>query len=418
LPFLFFSPLTSAEGTDVGGLINSDTVWTKSGSPYTLTKATAVNNGVTLTIEAGVTVNFNYNYIRVNGTLTAKGTTNDKIVLNGGQLTFTTVCNGWNEQTQSGCIIQNAILNQMTFSNSNPIKIDQSTINGPISVTSSAIISNCVTGDISSHSSTISNNNVKGVIALGSITLGGYTTAEESSKVYGNIVEGSIFSGSIKGIPEIYSNTVTKGGIACTGYVSVHNNYVHDCQTGIDFYSERVFGGILSCHGTAENNVVVGNSVGIKIDLSSLDNPGKMAPTIQNNLVSGNKIGISLMMSNYEDAPTIKNNNIVNSANYSFYLSASNNVDVSGNWWGTTDEAAISESIFDFKNDFNMGTVTFKPILTTPNTDAPTAPTATSTPAPTETPQPSPTIPEYNTATILAIITLATAAIATIARKK
>ncbi len=405
MPIAIVLPITSAEGTNEKGLITSDTVWTKTGSPYTLTGNVAVNNGITLTIEPGVTVNLSYYYIRINGTLTAKGTTNEKITFNGGQLTFTTVCNGWNEQTQSGCILQNTVLNQITISNSNPIKIDQSTINDPISVTSSAIITNCLTGDISSHSSTISNNNVKGTITLGSITLGGYTNAEESSKVYGNTVEGSIISGSVKGTPEIYNNIVTKGGIGCLGYVYVHDNYVYGCSTGIDFYSERVFGGILSCFaGIAENNVVVGNSVGIAIDLSSLDNPGKMAPTIQNNLVSDNKIGISLMESNYDDTPTIRNNNIVNSANYSFYLSASNNVDVSGNWWGTTDEASISQSIYDFKNDFNMGAVTFKPILTAPNPDAPTAPASTPTPATTETPSPSPTIPEFNNTAIIAVL--------------
>jgi hypothetical protein len=400
LPFFAFSPFASAQsGTNVSGLISSSTTWTKTGSPYTLTGNIAVNNGLTLTIEPGVTINLNSYYIRVNGTLTAKGTASDKIAFNGGQLVFTTVCNGWNDQTQSGCILQNAVLNQLTIQNSNPIKIDQSTINSPISVTSSAIISNSqINADISSHSSTISNCNIKGDITLGSITLGGYTTAEESSKVYGNTVEGSIISGSIKATPEIYNNTVTKGGIACTGYVSVHNNYVYGCQMGIDFFSVRVFGGILSCFaGTAESNVVVGNDIGIAIDLESLDNPGKQAPTIQNNLISDNKIGVALVESNYDATPTIRNNNIVNCANYSFRLGASNNVDVSGNWWGTTDEAAISRSIYDFKNDFNLGTVTYQPVLTAPNPNTPTAPTATPTPTATQTPTPSTSTPASTT---------------------
>jgi hypothetical protein len=51
----------------------------------------AVNNGVTLTIEPGVTVNLNSFYIRVNGTLTARGTDNDKISFNGGYIVFTSV---------------------------------------------------------------------------------------------------------------------------------------------------------------------------------------------------------------------------------------------------------------------------------------------------------------------------------------
>lgn len=42
--------------TDVTGLIASDTTWTADGSPYVLTGPVTIPAGVTLTIEAGVTV--------------------------------------------------------------------------------------------------------------------------------------------------------------------------------------------------------------------------------------------------------------------------------------------------------------------------------------------------------------------------
>jgi len=42
--------------TPVGGIITSDTTWTDTNSPYTLTGSVTVNPGVTLTIEPGVTV--------------------------------------------------------------------------------------------------------------------------------------------------------------------------------------------------------------------------------------------------------------------------------------------------------------------------------------------------------------------------
>lgn len=94
--------------TDVNGVINSDKTWTKANSPYSLTGPVAVNSGVTLTIEAGTAVNLNDYYIQVNGTLIAKGTSTNLINFNGGGITFTSASKSWNEQTGSGCIIENA----------------------------------------------------------------------------------------------------------------------------------------------------------------------------------------------------------------------------------------------------------------------------------------------------------------------
>jgi parallel beta-helix repeat protein len=378
---------TVQAATEVIGILTSDTTWTKASSPYSLTGPVAINQGVTLRVEPGVTVNLNGYYIRVNGTLTARGNPTDKITFNGGQITFTTVSNGWNEQTNSGCIIENAIISQTSISSSNPIKIDNSNINAEISVTSSIISNNIVTGDINSGSSVITNNNVKGDIMLGAVSLGAMSAPAESSTVSGNTVEGTIVSGSPQGTPVISSNTVSKGGIGCTGYGSIINNYVHDCQEGISLYTTRVFGGNLPCYATVENNLVVDNTKGISIELADVHGGGSHCPTIQKNTISGNTVGIYLSELGYSATPTIQNNNLQNNANYSFYLDAANNVDAGYNWWGTTNESAISQSIYDSKNDFNLGTVSFQPILTSPNSNAPAPPT----PAPTPTPSPETT---------------------------
>ena len=61
--------------TDVSGAINSNTTWTLANSPYVVTGNVLIANGVTLTIEAGVTVKVNSDlYIKVEGTLKAVGT--------------------------------------------------------------------------------------------------------------------------------------------------------------------------------------------------------------------------------------------------------------------------------------------------------------------------------------------------------
>ena len=159
-------------GTNVTGIINTNTTWTKANSPYTLAGPVAVNSGVTLTIEPGTTVNLNNFYIQVNGTLMAKGSNTDKIQFNNGSITFTSVSNGWNEQTGSGCIIENAILNSSSVSitNTSP-KISISLITSTISIKEgSPLISNNIVGGISvagAGSPSISNNIIKSGIFLG-----------------------------------------------------------------------------------------------------------------------------------------------------------------------------------------------------------------------------------------------------------
>lgn len=448
LPVFAFSPLTSAEGgTNITGLINSNAVWTKTGSPYNLTGNVALNQGFTLTIQPGVTVNFNGYYLRINGTLTAQGTSTEKITFNSARIIFTNVCNGWNEQTASGCIIQYAIINQAPstggttyapISNSNPIKIDSCTINCGIMVNSAIVTNNVVTGNINSQgplgedtafdTSTISNNHVTGDILIGGVSLGAVSAPHEAVTVCGNTVVGSIGSGSPNGTPQIYNNIVSTGGIGCTGLGHIYNNTVYGCQTGIGLYTQRVFGGNLPCRAVVENNYVTGCSTGISISLSDVHGGvgQDYCPTIQNNTVAGNTIGISLSVLGYTATPLIRYNNLQDNANYTFYLQASNNPDMGLNWWGTTDDAAIGKAIYDFNDDFNLGTVTYQPILTAPN---PNAPAATATPQTTQpvasvsnptsttsTPSATPTIPELTNIITLTTM-LATIATAIIHRK-
>lgn len=176
----------------------------------------------------------------------------------------------------------------------------------------------------------------------------------------------------------------------------------------------RVFGGNLPCYATVENNLIIGNSKGISIDLTEVFGGGTFTPTIGNNTISGNLIGISLTELGYDATPTIQNNNLQNNSNYNFYLSAPNNVNATNNWWGTTNQSVISNSIYDFKNDFNLGIVTFVPFLTAPNPQAPSTNTPIPTPSPsaspsaTQTSPPSPiatpAVPEFPTIAVLFLL--------------
>jgi hypothetical protein len=71
------------------------------------------------------------------------------------------------------------------------------------------------------------------------------------------------------------------------------------------------------------------------------------------------------------------NYNNINNNGFNVRLNSVSDINTTYNWWGTTNETTISESIYDFYDDFNLGTVTFIPFLTEPNPEAPTIPTFT-----------------------------------------
>ncbi len=379
LPLASFSSLASAEGTNKNGIISSNDVWTKAGSPYTLTGPVAVKDGVTLTIEAGVTINLNSYYILVNGTVKAQGTTIDPIIFNNGYIKFL--------ESDEGCIIENSILNTTSTYNiisifSSSPKIDQSTINGVIQVqkNSNPIISNNIIKgkivDTSQGTTTISNNII--------------TNPSFSSDSYGIHAERS--SGVISG------NTISNcqaGIFAYNANPTISQNTIFECQKGIWVVSES--------SPIIEKNCIYGNTEGINIISGSA--------SVEINTIVNNTKGIYVgheqkYFAGYfyiEPSPSIVNNNIYSNGDANFFLDTPKNITVADNWWGTTDESAISQSIYDSKNDFNLGTVTFQPILTSPNQNAPTLPTATSTP----TPAPSPTVPEFPETVVLLIMLVA-----------
>lgn len=127
-----------------------------------------------------------------------------------------------------------------------------------------------------------------------------------------------------------------------------------------------------------ERNLVIGNTGdkfagegGIRIDWST-------KPVIRNNTIVKNSVGLNLLES---PLPIIQFNNIRDNNEYNIYLYAgeASNINATYNWWGTNNTSAINQTIRDFKNDFNLGTVNFVPFLNATNTQAPTVPTFTIT---------------------------------------
>jgi hypothetical protein len=71
-----------AKGTDVGGPINTDTIWDLAGSPYIVVDDVTVGSSAILTIEPRVMVKFDgYYSIYVDGNLEAVGNEMNRIII-------------------------------------------------------------------------------------------------------------------------------------------------------------------------------------------------------------------------------------------------------------------------------------------------------------------------------------------------
>ncbi|MGD9130746.1 MAG: right-handed parallel beta-helix repeat-containing protein [Candidatus Bathyarchaeota archaeon] len=366
--------------TEVTGILASDIMWTKSNSPYYLTGPVLVSNGVTLTIEAGTTVNLNDHYIRVEGTLRAIGTSAAPICFNHGSIGIDSDSVSWNEQTGSGCVIENSVLDDcpVSIGNVSP-KLVGNTIDGGITIQSYStgapiITDNKIVGGISipAGSPVVVNNTISSPYSEGSPSIG-ISIGPASPTVSHNNISGCYF-----GITVGYTNS------------TIANNIISDCQFGL-FISANPSNPL-----TVERNYISGNTQsGIRIETGSI--------LIQNNTITDNTVGISF---NFHDilavgsSSRILHNNIYSNTEYNIDLGFSTDIDATNNWWGTTGTSAINQSIKDFKNDFNLGTVNFVPFLAEP------VPEEMSTP-----------IPEFPSWLILPLFLMGTVAV-TVYKKK
>jgi hypothetical protein len=332
------------QAADVGGVISSDVAWTAAGSPYTITKNTLISTGVTLTVEPGATVYINTGcYLQINGTLIAKGTTGSKINFNGGQLRLQGATD-YNEQTGAGSIIENCV-----FTSTEEQQVS-----------------------ILFCSPKIDNNVFKNQLLL----------RQSSSTVSGNTFNGPV---RVSGGSNLFTKNTFKQGLKL---VEVAGQNVQVLENTFTSYADGA--GISvglndlegKCSLTIERNVISGNKYGI------YDNTIN-SPTIRYNTIVNNKVGITLLDGQSQKF-TITYNTINNEQNLALISwTGCPDIDASNNYWGTTDTNQIDDSIHDFNDDFNLGTVNYKPILNGPDTNAPEAtdlPTITPTPIPVTTP--------------------------------
>ena len=321
------------------GYINENTTWTKDEGPYRLTGSVYVNTGVTLTIEPGTIVDF-YSYnLNVYGTLNCRGTSDNKIVLYS-SASYTSSCvyfqssPSWNETTNTGNIIDNAVLSSTCV-----------------------YVTNC--------SPKISNSLFT---ASTSYALRLYTS---SSTVYRNVFDcqntAIYISGSSSSptITENYIKSSSNYGISAGGPATIINNNITGCSTGISTSSNTNITGNLITSNTygimttgittlIQNNTIAKNTYGIS-----------GGGTIINNTVGGNQVGINII---YPTTTNLTYNTIFSNP-VNLQLLSNTNFTAPNNWWGTTDIQLINQTIKIAQSV--TGNVTFIPYLSIPNPSAP-----------------------------------------------
>jgi hypothetical protein len=332
--------------TEVSGVINSDITWTKTSGPYTFVGPVSLSNGATLTIQPGASILLGQYNLLINGTLRAQGTLANPIRFQGGAngidskgsliypITFTPFSTAWNQQTNTGCIIENAVLQSTSVYIGSSPKISFSTLNYSF-------------------------------ILIMNSTL----NAEPQPVPASPTISNNTFNGA--GDPLAIATFSSIGLIA--------NNTISGYTTGIEIHSDR---------GTKiQTNLITNNINGIQL----IGQQTLVVANIQNNTITGNNVGISLQkLPGVSMVPTIQFNNIYANSVCNINSTVPDPLNASNNWWGTTNAGTINQTIFDSKQNSTYGTVTFIPFLTAPNTAAPSAPTTT--PQPTTSPINTPTV--------------------------
>ncbi|PVX26360.1 MAG: hypothetical protein CW691_01680 [Candidatus Bathyarchaeum sp.] len=326
-----------AESSGVIIVINSDTIWTSVDSPYNLTGPLLVEQGATLTIDPGTTINLNGYDVQIRGTFVAVGTSIAPINITEtletknispdsnpfGRLEFTSSSNGWNKQLASGCVFDNVFIENVDIISAVSLKISNSRIRGDLTVDDYSIISdsyiainNRITnGKITiGGSSEVTNNELIGPIhfensnTISNNALKGSVTAGSSNTISCNNISSSVYAGSfcsilnntIKGIVEASESTISNNKISHTVsyYGDIFRKTTHIIDPGPAIKvsgTSRISDNIIS--GQEDYVGIEVNSGSFYISANTVTDAGTAiraqgGGTIQENLLVNNKNGI------------------------------------------------------------------------------------------------------------------------------
>lgn len=353
---------SAQSGTQVGGTLNHNANWSQAGSPYSLTSDLTIQKGGTLTIESGVQVNF----IQDIPTHDSYGRPTDQYVYHSLEVDGTLIAIG-----QSAPITFN--YGENIIFNSSPNSILQN-----INFLGQNDGANGYSGyniNIQDSSLKFIQNSLNTVYPSNGISISGGSPILENNKFGSNVGIGVSNSNA-----QINNNTVRQNNqwqpIKC--FISLYKSPAIVSNNNISAYYQSssliVDSGAPMIEGNFVDNYNAQHYTTPSVGLTIYGNANL---TVENNTFAQNDIALNIYDSNGSPSSIIEYNNFEQNGLYNVYLGEQNvfgttapNVNASNNWWGTTDTAIIGQTIFDHKNNNNLGTVTFNPLLTSENNNA------------------------------------------------
>lgn len=238
-------------------------------------------------------------------------------------------------------------------------------------------------------------------------SFGGYRNNSNNNIISGNIARNNLGNGFYFGWGDVvpgFTDNIIDGNILienqgsgitiCRDSNVIRNNIISQNNLdGINISGTYIYQGL-----TIENNIIANNGR-FNLDLSSCSNstiqnnsivnnngevsinfPESYVPS-ENNTIHANTIVntndlVSLLEFRYGPNSLSNNNFKVNHNGYIIRLLSGNssNINADGNYWSTVNTSEIEEQIFDFSDNFELGEVTFNPILLSENLSAPISP--------------------------------------------
>ena len=289
--------------TPVSGIITGNTTWTLANSPYIVTGNTLVENGVTLTIEAGVMVKFDTGLsLRVDGELIARGTSGNLITFTSSSatpqpgdwasITFTDSATDAVYDVDgnyvSGSILEYVVAEYGGYGDVPTISI----VNSQAFINQSTIKNNASTGlYVENGDARISNSTIENNASTGLYVKNGDTTISNST----------------------VNNNASTGLYVKNGDTRISNSTVSD-NNGMGIQV------IVTTHIiNIQNSVITGNSAaGIYLEYGENDNID-----IQDSTITGNSTGIFLYDTGWSSSkgPRIKNCEINDNTSYGIHAS-------------------------------------------------------------------------------------------------
>ncbi|MDB4316424.1 FG-GAP-like repeat-containing protein, partial [Cyclobacteriaceae bacterium] len=420
LSLLLFSSFLGMGQTDVSGTISSNTTWGLSGSPYNVTGNVGVSNGVILTIDPGVIINFLGDYkILIKGILLASGSTSSFITYNGNTVEgnnvmimfkSTNLSNSAiaysnfigpqraiqlaeeSEHQQDGTKNSGILTVKYTgfinsgvytdgYSTSAELKFENSTFENSVIkgyyprteiitltdcvVKNSEIFSDSYNNGIKFYSSRIEDSNFKIGCCGSNINL-------DNSIVYNSFFQQTNSPNSVVINKSIVINSaisLSSGDIQLTSSIMAFDDS-YELPESSGYMSSVYEIGIYSRKAVISNSAIYGFVLGEGVNLNTYSN---YSNSITQSTFSNNSVHLEISGNN--GSFDLENNNFLSSNDLVRVSNLSNrNVTANNNYWGTTVDAEIQNLIYDSNDNLDVGTVDYTPFATALNTTAPISP--------------------------------------------